>query len=75
MITQDQWVLQIIEKGNSLEFIQNPPPFFGVRVTSLPRNSLAKAALLQEVQDLLRKGAAEIVPENQNQAGFYCTFF
>ncbi|MCG7876485.1 MAG: reverse transcriptase domain-containing protein [Candidatus Thiodiazotropha endolucinida] len=71
-ITDDQWVLSVIEEGYKLEFVQKPPQS-GIRETSVPRKNLD--ILNAEVAELLRKDAIEPVPMNEKEHGFYSTFF
>lgn len=69
-ITSDQWVLNIIQFGHSLEFIEIPqttPP--------LPRFQKHLHLLKMEVSNMLQKGAIERVPFNQRGKGFYSRFF
>ena len=72
LITQDNWVLSIIKEGYKLEFLQKPP-FLGVKKTVIPHAQ--KHCLLKEVNDLLEKNAIEHVANQENQTGFYSTFF
>ena len=71
-ITDDQWVLSLIEEGYKLEFIQKPPQS-GMKETIVPRKNLD--ILNAEVAELLRKDAIEKVPPNERGCGFYSTFF
>ena len=71
-ITDDQWVLSLIEEGYKLEFIQIPPQS-GMKETIVPRKNLD--ILNAEVAELLRKDAIEKVPPNERGCGFYSTFF
>ena len=61
-ITDDQWVLSLIEEGYKLEFIQKPPQS-GMKETIVPRKNLD--ILNAEVAELLRKDAIEKVPPNE----------
>ena len=70
-ITQDQWVLSLIQEGYKLEF-ETIPSFNGIKETKLPNENMS--ILLQEVDTLLQKQAIEKVDHNLNQ-GFYSTFF
>ena len=74
-ITTDIWVTQTLSQGYKIEFISQPPQFQGIRETSLPSKLSAKSVLLEEVQDLLRKRAIELVPESDKEKGFYSRFF
>ena len=71
-ITDDQWVLSLIEEGYKLEFIQKPPQS-RLKETIVPRKNLD--ILNAEVAELLRKDAIEKVPPNERGCGFYSTFF
>ena len=73
-ITSDQWVLEVIEHGYSLEFMQQPPPPTGVRPTRLPSEQ-QKEIVLKEVATLLEKNAIEPVPPSEVREGFYSTIF
>ncbi len=70
-ITDDQWVLSVIEHGYRLEF-HTIPHQTGVRQTSVSISN--PDILLAEVNNLLNKNAIEPVTTNI-QAGFYSTFF
>ena len=71
-ITNDQWVLSVIEEGYKLEFSCHPPQT-GIKQTSVQRENLN--ILEAEVEDLLRKDAIEMVPLQEINCGFYSTFF
>ena len=71
-ITNDQWVLSVIEEGYKLEFSGHPPQT-GIKQTSVQRENLN--ILEAEVEDLLRKDAIEMVPLQEINCGFYSTFF
>jgi len=71
--TSDSWVLEIVSQGYSLEFTQLPL-FRGVISTPLHKG-LGKEIILEEVQTLLKKQAIEPVPREQEEDGFYSTFF
>ena len=75
MITSDRWVLEVIQKGYAIEFIQNPPTNWGVKCTPVPVNSEARKVLCQEIQNLLEKNVIVPVPVDQVGQGFYSTFF
>lgn len=71
-ITDDKWVLSVIKEGFKFNFIKKPP-HSGIKVTSV---SAAKQSILeQEVAELLKKNAIEIVPKQNQELGFYSTFF
>ncbi len=68
-----RWLLNVIERGYTLQFRRRPPRFNGV-VQSLtsPRNA---QALRQEIGCLLEKGAVERVPPHELESGFYSRYF
>ncbi len=68
-----RWLLNVIERGYTLQFRHRPPRFNGV-VQSLtsPRNA---QALRQEIGCLLEKGAVERVPPHELESGFYSRYF
>ena len=72
-LTSDRWVLEIIESGYALEF-EIFPKFRGVRETKVSNHSDLQI-LMEEVNSLLSKNCIEKVPLDQEQAGFYSTFF
>ena len=69
---QDQWVLQTIKNGYSLEFL-NPVPKLTrfVRFSEIASNK--HAFLLEEISKMLEKGAVQKV--DQTSPGYYSTFF
>ena len=71
-ITNDQWVLSVIEKGYKLEFIKKPI-WQGIKQTIVSQKNME--ILLQEVNILIEKDAIESVQKEQIQSGFYSTFF
>jgi len=44
-ITQDQWVLDTVGRGFSIEFLDSPPPPSGVRHTPIPKDPTQASAL------------------------------
>ena len=70
---QDQWVIDILQRGYRIEF-REIPRFQGIRITPIPRNSEKRRSLLGEVEDLLAKSAVREVTE-KFQEGFYSTIF
>ena len=68
-------MLEVIQKGYAIEFIQNPPTNWGVKCTPVPVNSEARKVLCQEIQNLLEKNVIVPVPVDQVGQGFYSTFF
>ena len=73
-ITQDAWVLEVVERGYALEFAAEPPPYTGVRQTQMS-DPAKMEVVLQEIHTLLEKGAIEEVPRGEEQEGFYSTLF
>ena len=71
-ITNDQWVLSIIEEEYKLEF-KNIPPFSGLKITSVQQSS--QHLIQEEITSFLRKDTIEKDPWNQAMEGFYSTFF
>jgi hypothetical protein len=71
LITDDQWVLSIIQEGYKLEFIEKPPQS-GIRKTLVSLKDTQ--ILLQEVNILLEKDAIEPVLNHEKPTGFYNTF-
>ena len=71
-VTQDQWVLQVVEHGYRLDFALPPPP---TQVRSTRLRGEGRRVLLDEVDELLLKGAVESVPPGQEKDGFYSTYF
>ena len=74
-ITQDQWVLNTVEKGFAIEFLDSPPPPSGVRLTPIPKKAPLRLALKEEVQSLINKEVVQVVPTSEEGQGFYSTFF
>jgi hypothetical protein len=71
-ITNDQWVLDIIQNGYKLEFIKKPP-FLGIKHTKV--NSRVSDLIGIEIQELLKKNAIETVHPTMIRTGFYSTLF
>ncbi|KAK7878584.1 hypothetical protein WMY93_030420 [Mugilogobius chulae] len=73
-LVSDPWVVSTLSKGYSIQFKRRPPKFDGVRLTvvSDPDRSLA---LRQEIQELLQKGAIEVVQSSEQLKGFYSNYF
>jgi ribonuclease HI len=70
---QDLWVNKIVSEGYSLEFLQKPSV---VRVKeTVIANKSHMNVLQREVTELLEKHAIEKIPVEQENAGFYSTFF
>jgi hypothetical protein len=71
-ITQDNWVLSIIQQGYKLEFLEKPV-FNGVKESTV---NVKKLDIIQkEIHSLLEKDVIVPVSENQKQSGFYSTIF
>lgn len=73
LVTSDKWVLQTVSEGYRLEFTSSPPHHSKPIHTSLPADRAKRKALQQEVDQLLAKGAIEIV--NPREIAFFSTFF
>ena len=69
ILTQDPWVLSVIERGYTFQF-KRFPRLTGKRVT---RSNVSE--LCEEVAGLLQKCAVEPVPPDQLGKGFYSTYF
>ena len=70
-----QYLMDIVTEGHTLPFLQNPPPFRGVKSTPLIGPPEKVQVLLDEVQALLSKGAVELVPPGQQKQGWYGHYF
>ncbi|KAI2655953.1 Transposon Tf2-6 polyprotein [Labeo rohita] len=67
------WVLRTVEKGYSIQFGAQTPPFDRVLPTLVgPEQALV---MEQEVETLLRKEAIEVVPPHDRESGFYSRYF
>ena len=62
----------MVERGYRLDFALPPPP---TQVRSTRLGGEGRAVLLDEVNELLEKGAVEVVPPGQEKDGFYSTYF
>ena len=71
-ITDDKWVLEIIQKGYKLEFLKKQA-FRGIKQTSVPPDQIELISL--EIESLLKKNAIEKVSTKNAKAGFYSTLF
>ena len=71
-ITDDKWVLEIIQKGYKLEFLKKPA-FGGIKHTRVPPDQIELISL--EIESLLKKNAIEKVSTKNAKAGFYSTLF
>ena len=72
LIRADAWVLETVANGYSLEVI-SPPAFQGVRKTTAGKKS--GRVLSGEVEDLVTKGAVVPIPLDQEEMGYYSTYF
>ena len=70
-LVNNNWVLEILRQGHSLEFIELPPSS-GIRDTFATGRRLD--VLTREVEELSSKNAIEAVPLPNECEGFYCTF-
>ena len=73
-IGADSWVLNVIGKGLTFQFISRPPLSPLPRPVSLPKDSRKREALLEEVDAMLRKDALVELQE-LDEAGFYSHLF
>ncbi len=68
-----QWVLHTVERGYKIQFGSHPPLFNRVFLTLVgPEQALV---MEQEVENLLRKEAIELVPPHDTESGFYSRYF
>ena len=72
-MTLDIWVLRTVTSGYQLEFTSPPPAFSRPLTTTIPTNKEKRQALHQEIQELLKKQAIEVVPASR--VAFHSTFF
>ena len=72
-ITQEKWILQLVQEGLSLQFAKIPTES-GTRETKFV-DTQKTICILEEVENLLEKNAIERVPKPQEGLGFYSTFF
>ena len=72
-ITQEKWILQLVQEGLSLQFAKIPTES-GTRETKFV-DTQKTICILEEVENLLEKNAIERVPKLQEGLGFYSTFF
>ena len=71
-VTSDKWVLEIIEKGLTID-LESAPPFRGLVATRPPAHAVSFMA--EEVQALLQKKVIVPVPSSQARDGYYSTYF
>ncbi len=67
------WVMTMVRRGYSLQFVRRPLRFRGVLATTVLSENAH--VLHAEVMNLLEKGAIELVPPAQSESGFYSCFF
>ena len=70
-ICTDAWVLNIIAHGYELDLL-SVPTFQGIRATRAVRSA---PVLSEEVSDMIAKGAVVPVPLDQEETGYYSTYF
>ena len=70
-ITQDGWVLKVVEFGYLLN-LERVPRFNGLRETQIRADNVV---LREEVTGLRTKGAVRTVPPKLERFGFYSTYF
>ncbi|KAL0157079.1 hypothetical protein M9458_048325, partial [Cirrhinus mrigala] len=68
-----EWVMGIIKRGYSLQFVRRPPRFSGVVPTLVVSKDVH--VLRSEVMNLLEKGAVKVVHPAQSESGFYSRYF
>ncbi|XP_073668191.1 uncharacterized protein [Paramisgurnus dabryanus] len=68
-----EWMLNIIQKGYSLQFRRRPPRFNGVIASTVRAQD--ESILYQEICNLLAKQAIESVPMQERESGFYSRYF
>ena len=71
-ITDDKWVLEIVQKGYKLEFLKKPA-FRGIKHTRVPPDQIELISL--EIESLLKKNGIEKVSTKNAKAGLYSTLF
>ena len=74
-VSSDPWVLGVISEGLRLEFQTGYPFPSGTRITPLSGDASKNQALESEVRALFKKGAIELVPEEEKGEGYYSTYF
>ncbi|KAJ8346507.1 hypothetical protein SKAU_G00279080 [Synaphobranchus kaupii] len=71
---ESPWVLDTVLRGYKLQFRCRPPPYWGIRVTTVSDHS-KKEALRLEITSLLSKGAVRRLEPSEQLSGFYSTYF
>ena len=71
-ITDDEWVLSVVQEGYKLEFVKKPL-FSGVKETKIAFQNVE--IFQKEIIELLQKDVIEKVPSQQKNFGFYSTLF
>ena len=71
---ESPWVLSTMIHGYRLQFRGRPPPFTGIRPTTVA-DPLKRDALRKEVSVLLDKKAIRILQPLERQGGFYSAYF
>ena len=74
-VTSDQWVLDTVRHGYRLEFSSPPPRITVKRVTSMPAELEQQRALQEEIDQLLKKSAIQLVPASSilHSSSFFLT--
>ncbi|XP_030272800.1 uncharacterized protein LOC115581658 [Sparus aurata] len=70
----DPWVLATVSTGYRIQFRRRPPPFSGVRMTTV-RDPVQEKILAGEIATLLQKDAIMRVEPSEQLAGFYSLYF
>ena len=74
-LVSDVSVVDQIARGHQILFKDGlPPPFNGVLHTS-PPNAAQAQVLDAELEQMLSKGAVELVPAHQRECGYYSRYF
>lgn len=71
---ESPWVLNTVLRGYRLQFRRRPPPYRGIRVTTVSDRS-KKEVLRLEITSLLSKGAVRRLEPSEQLSGFYSTYF
>ena len=74
-IGADEWVIETVSSGYRLEFTDVPTSSTVIRPTPLPSQGPKREALLQEVQELIRKEAVYPLHQDDLVPGFSAIFF
>lgn len=73
-LNSDPWVISTMFKGYNIQFKRRPPKFNGVR-TTVVSDPVRLLALKEEIAELLKKEAIEIVHSSDQFKGFYSIYF